>query len=180
MAHMPPSTVSSWDLTLRRPCYYLSPASPVAVPRCRECLVLWTCSVMTRSPFLGCISRPPGVLLIVLQTTPLQAVRMTFPFCVFQPILLWFRLMVTTRSLFQTFLCFHRFLPLCVLSTCPLSSAHLIMVNIDLVLPLHHLFLLLLLLLPWDSFSSLSNCKMRTDRIASNVHCRLSEYPTEG
>jgi hypothetical protein len=46
------------------------PTLSVAFLKCLVCVVLWTPSVMTRSPFLVCLLHPPGDLLLMLQPPP--------------------------------------------------------------------------------------------------------------
>jgi hypothetical protein len=87
-------------------------------------------------PFL---SHPPGDLLLMLQPPRLQIVKMNFPFRLFHPVLLWFRVLVVMRFLFRV-LCFLVPPPLSVplfpfVRPCTLvavADALLVMVNIDL------------------------------------------------
>jgi hypothetical protein len=90
---------------LKPQCRCLDPSLPVAVPRCLACLVLRTWSVMMQSPFLVYMPLPSADLLLVLWPSHLQTVMTKFPFRIFQPVLLWFRVIVMLRLLFLA-LCF--------------------------------------------------------------------------
>jgi hypothetical protein len=65
-------------------------------------LMLRTWSVMKRSPFLVCMSRPHGDPLLMLRPPHLQTVMMKFTWCTFHPVLIWFRvMMMMMRFLFR-------------------------------------------------------------------------------
>jgi hypothetical protein len=63
--------------------------------------MLWTWSVVTRFPFLVCMSRPPSDHLLMLRPPHLQTVMITFTFRALQRNLLWFHVIVMMRFLFR-------------------------------------------------------------------------------
>jgi hypothetical protein len=151
-------------LPLRPPGCYLIPF-PVVVPRHQACLMLCTWSVMTRSPFLVCMSQPHGDLLLMLQPPHLQRVMVKFTSGISHSVLLWFLLI--EMILLQRFLCFLVPPPLPVplfdLALPPglwaWLDAFLGVVNMDLLL------LLLLLLKGCEDSSDGVFCCVQTDSL---------------
>jgi hypothetical protein len=127
IAHKPLSPLSTWILPMRPQGCCPHPALSATVPRCPSCLVLWTLSVMTRSPFLVCMSDPQGNRQLMLRPPCLQIVMMNFPFCAFLPALLWFRAVVMMRFLLRA-LCFLAPHPLPVLICMSHANGNLLLV----------------------------------------------------
>jgi hypothetical protein len=91
IACMPLPPLSSWIFSLRHPAGCLSTPVPDADP------VRSVWSVVTRSPFLVCMSCPHSDLLLPLQLPHLQTVLVKFPFRGFHSVLFWFRVVLMTR-----------------------------------------------------------------------------------